>query len=240
MVVSIIMIACPDALALGTPAAIIVRVGQVRKIGVLFKNASALEPIPGTSEEELPQLAALDNQSSQHPVAAEIVQGAEDRGLMMGEISNQRGPTLISPTQLHLVRLEGLVRPRHASLTASKRREKGVHVLTMDVVAEVLMAAHAGGADWAELLMEDTVTTTLYLHQGEVEDAGGGNRYGAGLHLRFGTRVVYGYTNDALREGLLEVADTLDWHGRRVRQGSPTGVASADWTSGSGASGRLW
>jgi len=95
MVVSTIMIACSDALALSTPTAIIVRLGQVMKIAVLFENASALEPIPGTSEEEFPQLTAAVNQSSQHLRAAEIVQGAEDGGLMMGEISNQRGPILI-------------------------------------------------------------------------------------------------------------------------------------------------
>ena len=79
-------------------------------------------------------------------------------------------------------------------------------MLDQNLVAEVLRAAQVGGAEWAELFVEDTVTTTLTLLQGEVKDAGGGNGYGAGLRLLYGTRVVYGYTNDTSRKGLLEVA----------------------------------
>ena len=113
--VSTIVIACPDALALATPTAITVGVGRAAKIGVLFKNASALEataglqtvvfdktgtltegrptltavvPAEGQSEDEVLQLAASVDQSSQHPLAAAIVQGAKDRTLALAEISD--------------------------------------------------------------------------------------------------------------------------------------------------------
>ena len=106
--VSTIVIACPDALALATPTAITVGVGRGAKIGVLFKNASALEatagiqtvvfdktgtltegqptltaliPVAGITEDELLRLAASVDQPSQHPLAAAIVQAAKDRGL---------------------------------------------------------------------------------------------------------------------------------------------------------------
>ena len=106
--VSTIVIACPDALALATPTAITVGVGRGAKIGVLFKNASALEatagiqtvvfdktgtltegkptltaliPVAGITEDELLRLAASVDQPSQHPLAAAIVQAAKDRRL---------------------------------------------------------------------------------------------------------------------------------------------------------------
>ena len=87
-------------------------------------------------------------------------------------------------------------------------------MLDRDLVADVLRTAKSGGADWAELFMEDTVTTTLTLLNGAVRDAGGGNDYGAGVRVLYGTasgrpRVVYAYTNDCTREGLLRVADAV-------------------------------
>lgn len=77
------------------------------------------------------------------------------------------------------------------------------------LVAEVLALAQAGGADFAELFVEDTVNTTLRLHQGEVRDAGGGNLFGAGLRLLYGPRVVYAYTNDLTPGGLRDLADNV-------------------------------
>jgi len=113
--VSTIVIACPDALALATPTAITVGVGRAAKIGVLFKNAAALEatagiqtvvfdktgtltegrptltavvPAAGHTEDEVLRLAASVDQSSQHPLAAAIVQGAKDKKLTFAEISD--------------------------------------------------------------------------------------------------------------------------------------------------------
>ena len=62
-------------------------------------------------------------------------------------------------------------------------------MLDQALVAEVLILARAGGADFSELLVEDSVNTNLRLHQGEVKDAGGGNLFakrgkplGVGIH----------------------------------------------------------
>ncbi|GAA5513163.1 metalloprotease TldD [Deinococcus carri] len=79
-------------------------------------------------------------------------------------------------------------------------------MLNETLAAEVLSLARTGGADFAELFAEDTVSTTLRLHQGEVKDAGGGNLFGAGLRLLYGTRVVYAYTNDVTPQGLRDLA----------------------------------
>ena len=101
--VSAIVIACPDALALATPTAITVGVGQGARGGVLFKNAAALEATAaitttvfdktgtltvgrpsvtdvvtadGVDAEQVLQLAAAADQPSQHPLARAIVEAA--------------------------------------------------------------------------------------------------------------------------------------------------------------------
>jgi Cu2+-exporting ATPase len=107
--VSAIVIACPDALALATPTAITVGIGQGARGGVLFKNASALEATAGITtvvfdktgtltagrpsvtdlvtvdgvdaEQDLLRLAARADQPSQHPLAEAVVEAARDRGL---------------------------------------------------------------------------------------------------------------------------------------------------------------
>src|SRR5690349_6501382 len=47
-------------------------------------------------------------------------------------------------------------------------------LLDATLAAEVLHLARAGGADFSELFVEDTLSTQLRLHQGELKDAGGG------------------------------------------------------------------
>ena len=106
--VAVLIIACPCALGLATPMSIMVGVGRGAQEGVLIKNAEALEvlekvdtlivdktgtltegkpklvslvPHGGVSEAELLRLAATLERGSEHPLAAAIVRGAEDRGV---------------------------------------------------------------------------------------------------------------------------------------------------------------
>lgn len=108
--VSAIVIACPDALALATPTAITVGVGQGARGGVLFKNAAALEaaaaitttvfdktgtltvgkptvtdllPADNVATDHLLLTAASADQSSQHPLADAIVTAARERNLTL-------------------------------------------------------------------------------------------------------------------------------------------------------------
>lgn len=103
--VAVLIIACPCALGLATPMSIMVATGKGAQAGVLFKNAEAIEvlreidtlvvdktgtltegkpklvtvvPLQG-SEKELLRLAASLERGSEHPLAAAIVSGAEDR-----------------------------------------------------------------------------------------------------------------------------------------------------------------
>ncbi len=106
--ISVLIIACPCALGLATPTAIMVGTGKAAENGVLVKGGEALEaarridavvldktgtltrgrpavtelvPAEGFSEEELLRLAAAAEAGSEHPLAAAIVAGAEERGL---------------------------------------------------------------------------------------------------------------------------------------------------------------
>lgn len=111
--VAVLIIACPCALGLATPMSIMVGVGRGAEMGVLIKNAEALERLEkvntvmmdktGTltegkpkitqivassdwQENELLRLAASVEKNSEHPLALAIVQGAKERNLNIPEV----------------------------------------------------------------------------------------------------------------------------------------------------------
>jgi Cu+-exporting ATPase len=106
--VAVLIIACPCALGLATPMSIMVAAGKGATHGVLFRNAEAIERLHevdtlvvdktgtltegrprlvtvetrhGTAENELLALAAGLERASEHPLAAAIVAGSEERGV---------------------------------------------------------------------------------------------------------------------------------------------------------------
>jgi P-type Cu+ transporter len=113
--VSVLIIACPCALGLATPMSIMVATGKGATMGVLFKNAEAIETLrkvttlvidktgtltegkpklvevvaaPGVDKNRLLLLAASIEKGSEHPLAAAIVQGAADQGLHLSDAKN--------------------------------------------------------------------------------------------------------------------------------------------------------
>ncbi len=110
--VAVLIIACPCALGLATPMSIMVATGKGASLGVLFKNAEAIEvlrkvdtlvvdktgtltegkpklvsvePTNGFDEQGLLRLAASLERGSEHPLAAAIVQGAAEKGVSLTE-----------------------------------------------------------------------------------------------------------------------------------------------------------
>ncbi len=108
--VAVLIIACPCALGLATPMSIMVGTGKGAQMGVLIKNAEALEvlrkvdtlvvdktgtltegkpqlvsiiPINGFGKDELLILGASLEKASEHPLAEAIVRSAEDRGITL-------------------------------------------------------------------------------------------------------------------------------------------------------------
>ena len=108
--IAVLVIACPCALGLATPIAIMMGTGRAAQLNILISNSEALQsasslthlvvdktgtltrgrpevtavyPVDGVGEEELLVLAASLESQSEHPLAEAIVKAADQRGLKL-------------------------------------------------------------------------------------------------------------------------------------------------------------
>jgi Cu+-exporting ATPase len=108
--VAVLIVACPCALGLATPMSIMVASGKAATLGVLFRDAAAIENLrkvdtlivdktgtltegrprferaiaaAGTNADEVLRLAASLDQGSEHPLAAAIVTAAREQGMAL-------------------------------------------------------------------------------------------------------------------------------------------------------------
>ena len=79
-------------------------------------------------------------------------------------------------------------------------------IVPQEQLPEVLRRALSYGAEFAELFVEDSMSTQVQLEDQQVEVARVGLDRGAGVRVIHKQRTSYGYTNDLSKEGLLELA----------------------------------
>ena len=118
--VAVLIIACPCAMGLATPAAVMVGTGRGAQLGILIKGGDVLErsgkldlvvldktgtltkgemeltdvrPAPGVAAEEVLHLAASVEAGSEHPIGSAIVRGARARGIETSPVTGFRSTT---------------------------------------------------------------------------------------------------------------------------------------------------
>ncbi|MBF0634465.1 MAG: cadmium-translocating P-type ATPase, partial [Nitrospinae bacterium] len=182
--VSTLIIACPCALGLATPTAIMVGTGKGAELGVLIKNGEALETaarigvvvldktgtvtkgepavtgvttVDGVSETEALQLAAALERRSEHPLAKAIVNAAEERGIIVLEVSGFKTMTgagvsgAVNGTQI-VVGSEKIMREKSVDVSTLLKAAEGI----MDGGATPLYLARHGAVA-AVIAVADTI-----------------------------------------------------------------------------------
>ncbi len=199
--VAVLIIACPCALGLATPMSIMVGTGKGAQNGILTKNAEALESFEkvdiivvdktGTLTEGHPKLVLVDPQSpfaetellslaasvekgSEHPLAAAIVEGAEERGAQIysaSEFSSVTGEGVEAMVERRKVALGNAKMMKRVgayddaiAATAEKHRRDGQTVMFVAVDGKP-----AGLIGVADPIKETTAEAIKALHDAGVK-----------------------------------------------------------------------
>ncbi|MDE1988852.1 MAG: copper-translocating P-type ATPase [Betaproteobacteria bacterium] len=158
--VAVLIIACPCALGLATPMSIMVATGKGATMGILFRDAAAIEHLrkintlivdktgtltegkptfdqaisaPGTDQDEVLRIAACIDQGSEHPLASAIVAAAKAKGVPLTKAESFESASGIG--------VRGMVSGRRIALgNTALMEQEGVDVSLLKTDAERLRA----------------------------------------------------------------------------------------------------
>lgn len=195
--ISVLVIACPCALGLATPTAIIVGTGKGASLGILFKNASALQQthkiktvvfdktgtitegkpsvtdvytFEGYDKNEVISLAASVEKLSEHPLAEAIVSFAKDKNLVLSEASRFESAT---GTGVSATVGERLVKIGNSKMVKLSD-DKIIKSLSEEGKTPVIISADGkaiGVIAIADVIRPSSVTAVARLHEMEIKTA---------------------------------------------------------------------
>ncbi|MEQ1589311.1 MAG: heavy metal translocating P-type ATPase [Gallionella sp.] len=199
--VAVLIIACPCALGLATPMSIMVGTGRGALVGVLIKNAEALEimekvntlvvdktgtltegkpkltsviPLIDFEEGEVLRLGASLERASEHPLAAAIVNGAQEKGIALTVVSEFRsltGKGVMGTIEGHVVALGNLKLFEELNIDAADLPTRA-EALRSDGQTVMLLAIDgkaAGLIGVADPIKESTAEAIRALHEEGVQ-----------------------------------------------------------------------
>ncbi|CAN5122674.1 heavy metal translocating P-type ATPase [soil metagenome] len=200
--VAVLIIACPCALGLATPMSVMVGVGRGAHAGVLVRNAEALEqmekvrtvivdktgtltegkprlteivPAPGFDEGAILAAAAAVEQHSEHPIAAAIVRGAEEKQVKIvpaSEFQSTTGSGVTATWQNQQVQIGNAAFLREQGITDLGTLEQSAAELqrkAQTVVFVAIAGRAAGLLAVADPIRESTREAVEELHREGLE-----------------------------------------------------------------------
>jgi Cu+-exporting ATPase len=195
--VAVLIIACPCALGLATPMSIMTATGKGASVGVLFKDAEAIEVMrkvdtlvvdkTGTLTEGKPRLVGVESveafddefvlrmaatleRGSEHPLAAAIVSGAEERGVELANaqaFASVTGKGVMGEVEGHRVVLgnQAMLDSMNLSPAAMAGRAESLRAEGQTVMFVAIDDAIAGIVSVADPIKETTPEAIDALHE---------------------------------------------------------------------------
>ena len=229
--IAVLIIACPCALGLATPMSIMVATGKGATMGVLFRNAEAIEvlrkvdtlvvdktgtltegkprlvtvvPAAGFDESTVLRLAGSVERGSEHPLAAAIVKGAEERGVQLAEakdFASTTGKGVQARVDGRTVALGNLAMMASLGVTDAslEKQADGLRAEGQTVMLVAVDGKLAGLLGVADPIKESTPEAIRALHAEGIRtrhghrrqpDHGGGGGAPAGHRRRHGGRAA--------------------------------------------------